>query len=105
MKFLLVFTAQTPVLQAPIVKSKTVSHSFVYVLIKYSISATGFWVGWRYVDAPFFSYIMVLGNLSSVYSFLIAGNFGWDELSFVLFHPFADGLPFVFGIANNLVFL
>ena len=36
----------TPVLPLPIVKSKTTSFSWVYVLIRYSRSATGFCVGW-----------------------------------------------------------
>jgi hypothetical protein len=43
--FLLVFTHATPVEPLPIALSNTVSPSFVYVLIRYSKSATGFWVG------------------------------------------------------------
>ena len=49
-KFRLVFTQATPVLPLPIVKSRTVSPSFVYVRIRYSSKATGFCVGCK---APF----------------------------------------------------
>src|SRR5699024_11197094 len=41
----LVFNAAIAVVPLPIQLSKTVSPSFVYVLIRYSKSATGFWVG------------------------------------------------------------
>ena len=41
----MVFNVATPVEPLPIVKSRTNSSSFVYVLIKYSNRATGFWVG------------------------------------------------------------
>ena len=44
MNFLLVFIHPIPVVPEPIVLSNTVSNSFEYVLIKYSINNTGFCV-------------------------------------------------------------
>ena len=44
-KFRFVLIQATPVEPLPIVKSRTVSPSFVYVLIRYSSRATGFCVG------------------------------------------------------------
>lgn len=41
-----VFRQATPVVPDPIAKSKTVSPGLVYVRIRYSMSATGFCVGW-----------------------------------------------------------
>src|SRR5574344_16649 len=43
--FLFVFTQATAVVPLPMVKSRTVSPSRVYVFIRYSIRATGFCVG------------------------------------------------------------
>jgi len=44
-KFLLVFNDAIPVVPLPIVKSNTVSPSSEYVIMRYSISSTGFCVG------------------------------------------------------------
>ena len=45
MNLRLVLRQAIPVLPEPIVKSNTISFSFVYVLIKYSNNSTGFCVG------------------------------------------------------------
>src|SRR5699024_7367970 len=71
MKFLSVFIAAIAVVPLPIQLSSTVSPSFEYVLIRYSKSATGFWVGWMFLLIDLFIFKTLLGFLYPVSLFLV----------------------------------
>jgi cytochrome b subunit of formate dehydrogenase len=78
-----VFFAANSVLPDQAVKSKISSHSFEYVFIRYSISATGFWVG---CSQPC---VLILNTLLG-FLFAVSGIISWStffsQYTSIVFH-------------------